>query len=410
MKLTVLEHQKIYIKDTRNISKYEISKEDEEALRLVDIKNGGVFKWGYRYVTPQQWIGVINLPGLSLEILPKISSEDNILSIKNTILLMLRVANNIPIKENIDSDVDFKRYGLIEVLISNFIRKVRYYIREGLISSYNKTINNIHTVKGAIDFTKQMNINLMNPTRFVCKYSTLDDNNIINQHMKMTILQMIKISTSSTNIKELKSILLHFNTISIPFNSRQRKLNIPISKLNVRIKKIIEYCNLFLDGFSVSLNYGKHSVSSMIFDMNKLFEMFIYKSYKKIYKSNVNYQSNQDYLLKSKNGLKKRTKLIPDILINIDNKSKVVIDTKWKNKGSFVQSTDVHQMNAYVSAIPGVDAAILILPKTSSSKEKEDDYMFLHSNMKKELRIRYVDLSLIIDDIAFTNHLKSLLT
>lgn len=410
MSLVVLEHQKIYIGHERNLKKYQISKKDAEAIRAVDINNNGIFKWGNRYIIPQQWIGVISLPGLSIEILPKISNEENLDIIKETLLFMFKVANDIPTKNNIDAKINFTKNGLVEVLVSNFIKKVEYYIREGLIHSYNKTINNLNTVKGSIDFSKQINKNIMNPTRFVCKYSKLDVNNNINKYIKYTLIEMKHISRDYSNIRRLNTLLLYFDDIETFSINQVRGINISITRINARIKEIIDYCNLFLDGFSVSLSTGEYSVSSMLFDMNKIFEKFIYKYYKKIYGADVTYQYNRNYLISNKVDNTKKIKLKPDMLIDTKNGFKMVVDTKWKIIKSFIKESDVYQMNAYVSAIPNVDIAILLYPQTSTTKTVIEDYNFCNLGAKKELRIRTVDLSLVGKEKLFIDHLKTLLS
>ena len=152
MILTVLEHEKIYIGKTRDIAKKQISNKDVEAIRIIDINNKGIFKWGNRFIIPQQWVGVISLPGLSLEILPKVTESYAVDEIKETLLYMFKVAYNIPTKKNVNSKVDFSKNGLVEILISNFLEKVEYYIKENLVSSYRKVIKNISTIKGSIVF------------------------------------------------------------------------------------------------------------------------------------------------------------------------------------------------------------------------------------------------------------------
>ena len=113
MILSVLEHQKIYIGKSRNISKRQISFSDADAIRVIDINNKGIFKWGNRYIVPQQWVGVISLPGLSLEILPKISDSYDERFIKETLLMMFKVAHDIPTKKNIKAKVNFTKNGLV---------------------------------------------------------------------------------------------------------------------------------------------------------------------------------------------------------------------------------------------------------------------------------------------------------
>ena len=410
MILSVLEHQKIYIGKTRNISKRQISFSDADAIRIIDINNKGIFKWGNRYIVSQQWVGVISLPGLSLEILPKISDSYDETFIKETLLMMFKVAHDIPTKKNIKAKVNFTKNGLVEILISNYLDQIEFYIREGLLYSYCKVTKNTTAVKGSIDFAKQVNKNILNPTRFVCKYSKLDIDNNVNQIIKYTMCKMKKVSRDSVNLRKLNTLRIYFEEVSNINLKAASNMNIQINRINVRVKEIIEYGKLFLDGYSVSISNGDNSISSMLFDMNKIFEKFIYKNYKKIFGSNVFYQSGNNYLLSDKNGKIKRIKLKPDMLINTSKGFKMVVDTKWKIIKSFAKESDVYQMNAYVSAISKVDTAILMYPKTIETDTAVGDYIFFNTEERKELKIRTVDLSIANDENQFKNHLCDLLT
>jgi 5-methylcytosine-specific restriction enzyme subunit McrC len=410
MTLTVLEHQKIYVGKVRNISKPQISFEDADMLRVVDIRNGGIFKWGNQYMIPQQWVGVISLPGLSLEILPKVVDSYDETFTKEILLKMFKVANNIPTKKSVVGKVDFAKNGLVEILITNYLNFVEHYLQEGFLASYQKVIRNISTVKGSIDFSRQINKNLLNPTRFVCRYSKLEIDNAINQLIKYVLGNMLNISNDYSNIKRIKVALVYFASVKNINDIIAKNLIIVFNRTNERIKIIVEYSYLFMDGYSISINNGKREVSSMLFDMNKIFENFIYHSYKKIYGNKVLYQNRRNYLISDQSKAIKRINLKPDLLIFSPLGVKMVVDTKWKSVKKFAKESDTYQMNAYVTAIDGVDTAILMYPMTKESSSAVGDYEFQNTSGHKELKIRAVDLSLIKDDTMFLKHLVLLLS
>lgn len=410
MILSVLEHEKIYIGNERDVSKKQISKEDVEAIRKIDIKNKNIFKWGSRYITPQQWVGVISLPGLSLEILPKIFGSYDEVEIKEILLYMIKVAHNIPTRKNINAKVNLSKNGLVEILIASYLEKIEYYIREGFLPSYQKVVKNITTIKGSIVFSQHINKNIMNPTRFICKYSKLDIDNDVNKLIKHTMVKMKRMSKDFSNISRLNRALIYFDEISEISEYQLSNINIQITSNNSRIKEIVEYSNIFLDGYAISLSSGSKFVSSMLFDMNKIFEVFIYKSYKKLLGSRVLYQYRKNYLVSDMAGIRKKIRLEPDILINTDKGVSMVVDTKWKVIKSFAKESDIYQMNAYVSAIPKVNIAVLMYPKTTTTHSVVGDYKFINISKDKELKIRAVDLSIVRDETLFKNHLQDLLT
>ncbi|WP_394526924.1 McrC family protein [Lacrimispora sp. JR3] len=410
MMLTVLEHQKVYIGKFRDETKPQISYEDANLLRMVDLNNRGIFKWGNHFLIPQQWVGAIALPGLSIEILPKVTDYYDENFTKRVLLQMFKVANNIPTKKNVSAKVSFAKNGLIEILIANFLDCIEHYIKEGFISSYCKVTRNLPAIKGSIDFSKQINKNLLNPTRFVCRYSRMEVDNPVNGLLKYVLNVMQKVSCDYSNCKRIVTALVYFDVVKEMDEKSVRNNNIQITKVNQRVQILLQYAYLFLDGYAVSINNGKNTVSSMLFDMNKVFEKFIYKSYRKVFGGKVQYQSAKNYLITDKNSAAKRINLRPDLLIYSPGGVKMVVDTKWKRIRKFVKESDVYQMNAYVSAIDKVDTAILLYPKAEDASGAVGDYEFTNSSGNKELKIRTVDLSLIADEKNFSEHIKSLLT
>jgi len=409
MILTVLEHQKINIGNKRDLLKNQISKSDAEIIRIIDLKNNGIFKWGNNYVAPQQWVGVISFSNFSIEILPKISTEKDANKSKEVLLYMLKVAYDIPTKKNISGEVDLVKNGLIEILITNYIKKIEQYVKTGLSHSYKKNIQSTKAIKGSVDFSRQMNKNILVPTKFICKYSKLDINNNLNQLIKFVLLEMKKISKDSNNVRQLSNILLHFRDVETLSREEIAQIKIIFNRNTIRTKEIIEFSKLFIDGQSISLNSGEHRVDSLLFDMNKIFELYIFKCCKKLFGNNVLFQNKKYYLLENKNNGNKKILLKPDILIKDDKDGDVIIDTKWKIINSFAKESDIYQMNAYLSGIPKSKIAMLIYPQIINSKSIIGEYNILDSSENKKIFIQEVDLSTVTDNVVFTEHLKDII-
>ena len=75
MVLSIREYDKLHIREKRNLTRNQISKDDAAVLQRLVIDDLPVFKWGNRCLIAQQWVGVIDLPEYSIEILPKLARE-----------------------------------------------------------------------------------------------------------------------------------------------------------------------------------------------------------------------------------------------------------------------------------------------------------------------------------------------
>jgi 5-methylcytosine-specific restriction enzyme subunit McrC len=149
-------------------------------------------------------------------------------------------------------------------------------------------------------------------------------------------------------------------------------------------KKSIDIARLLLLHYHPDVSRGKDHVLALMFDMNYLWEQFVYVSLRK-HKEPITTISAQTSKLfwKPKTGY--RSKIIPDIVINKDKENCVVLDTKWKNlKGTNPSPDDLRQMfvyheyyNAqrvalvYPGSINDSRSGKFFDPKTSKESDKE---------------------------------------
>lgn len=73
MRITVFEYEKLLIKQHRNEQLHYITAMDAAQLQNIFVGDVPAFVRRDNYVAAQQWVGVVDLQGLSIEVLPKIS-------------------------------------------------------------------------------------------------------------------------------------------------------------------------------------------------------------------------------------------------------------------------------------------------------------------------------------------------
>ena len=161
---------------------------------------------------------------------------------------------------------------------------------------------------------------------------------------------------------------------------------------------------MFLQNMGSSLTAGNTKMLSMLFDMNLVFERFIWRVSRWLIGSDVIYQMSDHYLLQDVSNGRRYIKIKPDIAIkNSADGSVKLIDTKWKIPKKFAKESDAYQMNSYSSCIPNVERIILLYPLVLSDSMVGDYYFEDGSKIKRILSIRTIDLTLLLDWKAFSD-------
>ena len=146
----------------------------------------------------------------------------------------------------------------------------------------------------------------------------------------------------------------------------------------------------------------------MLFDMNALYELFIYRVSHMVFGTRALYQLRGNYLLQREADSKRFVGLRPDITIKRNDGSVDIIDTKWKIPSSFAKESDTYQMNAYSTSIDGVERVFILYPLVRDT-QLVDDYIFIDkSGTKRSLLIRTVDLMKIMEWRNFLTEFESI--
>lgn len=407
MVLSIHEYDKLYVRESRNLDKHQISKDDASCLQKLIIDDTPVFKWGNRCLVAQQWVGVIDLPDFSIEILPKLAKECGIDECRDVLTRMLLIAHQVSSTKKLPGSVRSKKNALTEVLISAFLTSLENYLKQGMLSSYKKVQNNLDVVKGRIVFSKQFSQNILSPTRFQCSYSKYICDNEINQFFVTCLEEMQRISRDNDNLRRIRLAIASFEGIGSIGVAKALSLRIAFNSTNNRAEEPYNLGFMFLSSKFMTLNAGNVGMNVMLFDMNHLYEMFMFKVMRQVYGNRVQYQTSSHYLVRNEQSRRKHIKLRPDIIVRGDKTGDYVIDTKWKLPNGFSKESDIYQMNAYSTGIGNIAKVYLLYPETASTEVFVGDYEFISQNEdRRKLGIRSIDLTLCTKWSVFLREIK----
>src|SRR5438046_1429266 len=122
----------------------EIGKEALHELQLLDSRlatggAGSIFDWSHpHYITAKNWVGVVQVRSLTIEILPKVdapaacTSADSDGTTQSNLLYMLVTAGYVPARDRGVADLRTERLPLLEALILLFANRLVQELQRGM--------------------------------------------------------------------------------------------------------------------------------------------------------------------------------------------------------------------------------------------------------------------------------------
>lgn len=331
-------------------------------------------------IKTKSWVGVIKYKNLHLEILPKLISADanndgEISEAERSIILknliyMLSYTKNLDIKTNDNAKLATEKNPFIEILIREFANSLFESLKRLTPKRYVREEENLNYLKGKIKFSENIRYNCTNQAKFYCEYDEFSENNLLNQLFLFVSTCLYNISNNSNNKKTLKSIINYYSDISFVRFDKFKVRKIKLTRNQELFKKAFNLAKMFVEQTSVDLSKNKFENITLVWDMNKLFEEFIFELIKRKIPECEAIAQKPKRLLKRENVTRRDTRI--DILIQ---NPQVIIDTKYKKFTNFddISSADIYQVTTYC-LLHNYKRAILLYPQYDKKAPDICDY------------------------------------
>jgi len=310
-------------------------------------------------------VGVIQVDDLTIEILPKIgrlaSGEDKS-KWQGLLLDMLQECSWMNVYANEKAALRYKPRSILEAYLEIFIQECENIMREGLVKKYRTTEGSRNALKGRLVFSKQIQHNAVHQERFYTKHQSFDQENFFNKVLLKTLKVIPLINNSPTLKDRVYRLLLDFPELEDIKVDAGMFDNIQYNRKTLRYAEAIEIAAMILLHFRPDIRSGQKHILALLFDMNELWEEYIFRQINKWKKTHwkVVRQIKQFWQLHGSSSFKI---IKPDIVIkDKQNDQSIIIDTKWKlPEDNTPGDADLKQMYVYNEYWNGL-AAILLYP------------------------------------------------
>ena len=379
--IQVFEYQKLRYDDSGIFRKNHF----DAMVKFNELHQNKYFTIIHKGIRFGSYVGVIQIGGLTIEILPKADNNENADKNlwQNVLLNMLKVCKHIQVESISETQLKKRYQSILDVYFELYLNEVERLVKKGLIKKYRKNQSNQKSLKGKLLFAQNIQQNLVHKEHFYCKHQVYDKNHLLHQILFKGLL-VLKTFVNDSFKDKLNRLLFEFQDFE-NINIQKKHFNkIIIDRKNHDYQKAIDIAKIIILNYSPSLNYGSDNLLTLLFDMNTLWEEYIFRILQK-HKTDeieVSFQ-NSDKFWENK-------RIRPDIVLKTKAET-FVIGTKWKIiKANNPSDDDLKQMFVY-NLHWKAEKTLLLYPKTNQIDSNFGTFHF--DNLGKKCKLGFVDIT-----------------
>ncbi|MCG7501712.1 McrC family protein [Tenacibaculum sp. Mcav3-52] len=385
-KIQVFEHQRL------RVGEYHFEQQHLDALlKLNEFHNWSYFKPIAKGIQFTQFVGVIQINGLLIEIHPKADKSDSDLKWQKVLLHMLQACGKLK-ASSFTGAANVKRssLNLLEVYFELFLTEIQRLQKNGLVKQYRKQTKNTKALKGKLEFAGHLQKNLVHKEHFYTTHQVYDTNHLLHKVLAKAI-DIIGQFTKGTYLYDFyKRVNLNFPEVDKKAITIQQLQSIKLSRKTKDYEYALELARLIILNYSPDISGGREKMLSLLFDMNVLWETFVLKQLQKECRgTTIEVYGQESKLFWGSNSLR------PDIVLRTEGKT-FIIDTKWKRPSNLKASVeDLRQMYAY-NRFWDAGKALLLYPGDYKNNAffdyQTEEYLKDGNTMKHQCKMGFVSV------------------
>lgn len=320
-----------------------VTPEQQRRLLQLQARHGASwFTAGHQTLHLSSYVGIIQLPGLTLEILPKADDPAHTITgagqWKQLLLQMLQSVYELPVAVPAVAQLAQAPHAMLDLFVAAFVQAAEGLLQRGLVKRYRVTNENRTALKGQLLFAQQLRHNLSHGERFFTRAQVYDVAHPLNSLIRMALQVAADLARGASLAAQARTLFLHWPevaAVAVPAEMPR------LTKKTEPYRAALELALLLLNQRSPTIQGGSTAAVALLFDMNRLFELYVAKQLRRAARSRATVQvQNQQSFWGS-------VRIRPDLTVTIQGQC-FVLDTKWKlPKHRRPAAADLQQLYAY---------------------------------------------------------------
>jgi 5-methylcytosine-specific restriction enzyme subunit McrC len=326
-----------------------------DALARFNERHGNKYcSFLHKAVRFKSYVGVIQLGNLSIEILPKTDQRAGDTDYWQAVLLdLLQHCQLLQIDSFEEAELRLQKGSLYQLYLHHFLDEIAQLLKKGLLKTYSKkTVRSKHW-KGKVNLSKQLLLTAKGQSECHSSLQQFDTNHIWHQliYQALKVLDGLNLDTTlDAKFNKIRNLFPEQSPIAYNAETFER---LSYNSKTLGYKRVMNLTALVLLNYSPLLSAGRFPVLGILFDMNRLFEEYIYRQLLKAMDPDWTIERQASgYFWAEKT-------YCPDIVLRYKTQP-LVIDCKWKQLLTpNPEDNDLRQIFVYQSQLGAKEGWLL---------------------------------------------------
>lgn len=290
------------------------------------------------------------------------------------------------------------REGIVEPFVTAFLNALQRALRRGLPMSYVSREEALPTIRGRVRFADQLRRRYNLPLPVEVGYDDYTVDTEANRLVKAALrrIERLRLRNAHLRRRTAEALAVFEGVSDVSFDPRRLpKFN--YTRLDERYRPVLELAALLVRNTSVELHPGAASTSSILFNMNDVFEDFVWAAIgdelRSILPPGYRWRQGKSIALDEDRSVRPE----PDLSLWRGSQCVFVGDAKYKETEQG-EAGDIYQLLAYCSATGLAEGLLLYAEKPSGPS--------VHRVVRRgpHLRVETVDVTEPLDQVRERCH------